>query len=72
MGSFTGGGSGSGVELALEHEEGEMSEVVAKEDESVCIRESVDSLCRNGTDTPYAQYKIKLSKFLQKITSKLL
>ena len=36
------------------------------------IRESVDSLCRDGTDTPYTQYKIKLSKSLQKITSKLL
>ena len=30
-----------------------------------CIRESVDSLCRDGTDT---QYKIKSSKSLQKIT----
>ena len=36
------------------------------------IRESVDSLCRDGTDTPYTQYKIKLSKSLQKITSKVL
>ena len=33
--------------------------------------ESVDSLCRDGTDTPYTQYKIKPSKSLQKITSKL-
>ena len=35
----------------------------------MCIfRESVDSLCRDGTDTPFTQYKIKLSKSLQKIT----
>ena len=38
---------------------------------SVCIRESVDSLCRDGTDTPYTQYKIKVFKSLQKITFKL-
>ena len=30
------------------------------------IRESVDSLCRDGTDTPYTQYKIKPSKSPQK------
>ena len=36
------------------------------------IGESVDSLCRDGTDTPYTQYKIKLSKSLQRIKSKLL
>ena len=36
------------------------------------IRESVDSLCRDGTDTPYTQYKIKVFKSLEKITFKLL
>ena len=35
------------------------------------IRESVDSLCRDGTDTPYTQYKINVSKSLQKISFKL-
>ena len=38
---------------------------------SLLIRESVDSLCRDGTDTPYTQYKIKVFKSLQKITFKL-
>ena len=38
---------------------------------SCIIRESVDSLCRDGTDTPYTQYKIKVFKSLQKITFKL-
>ena len=37
----------------------------------ILIRESVDSLCRDGTDTPYTQYKIKVFKSLQKITFKL-
>ena len=36
------------------------------------FRESVDSLCRDGTDTPYTQYKIKHSKSLQKNNIKLL
>ena len=38
----------------------------------VIIRESVDSLCRDGTDTPYTQYEIKHSKSLQKNNIKLL
>ena len=35
------------------------------------IRETVDSVCRDGTDTTYTQYKIKVFKSLQKITFKL-
>ena len=34
--------------------------------EIICIRESVDSLCRDGTNTPYTQYKLKPFKSLQK------
>ena len=38
----------------------------------IYIRESVDSLCRDGMDTPYTQYKINVSKSLQKISFKFL
>ena len=41
------------------------------DDEWIGNRHAV-GIGRDGTDTPYTQYKIKLSKSLQKITSKLL